>query len=250
MTKKVVNKKLIVTTNFRGQNESKLGKSFNTLQSNMAANPDIVPTISPMPDVVAIKISTRQALITTGGTLRAQLKQNTEDINSADTELKSIFTDQWATQIQNTPGITLNQIKALSFGAKGFDSGHSAGESAGTTASSDKGAGSAPVIAKITQAAHLEHIVHIVNNITGKIGHPDNILRTDVYGQTDGPEPIDLAALIANGGGYLGTAKRGKYISQLNAASIGSIEYYIVVYVDKKTLKPVAQSPVVDATII
>ena len=247
---KVTNKKIIVTTNFDGLTEAELGLSFNKLQSNMAANPTIVPTISPTPAVVATKITARTDLFTKRATLQAQLKQNTADIHSADADLKNIFTDQWATQIQNTPGITINQIKLLAFGTKGVDNGHSSGSSAGTTASTDKGAGSAPVIIKVVQAAHLEHILHIHNNLTGKIGIPDNILRTDIYAQTGGTQPADLAALIANGGGYLGTAKRGKYTNLLSVSNLGKTEYYIAVYVDKSTLKPVAQSSVENAMII
>jgi succinyl-CoA synthetase beta subunit len=68
---------------------------------------------------------------------------------------------------------------------------------------------------------------------------------------TGGTAPINLAALIANGGGWLGTASRGKYINPfvVTAANQGNPEYYIAVYIEKTTKKPAAQSNEDSATI-
>ena len=57
------------------------------------------------------------------------------------------------------------------------------------------------------------------NNITGKIGHPKDVLRVDIYAQTGGTAPANLAALVTNGGGWLGTTKRGKYINQFTVTA-------------------------------
>jgi hypothetical protein len=92
--------------------------------------------------------------------------------------------------------------------------------------------------------------LHIHNNITGKRRVPKGMLRVDVYGYTGAAGLViaDLAALIALGGGYLGEASRGKFVNAFTA-NAGKTEYYVAVYVDKKTKKPASQSPVASSII-
>ena len=245
MSKKVVNKKIIVVTNFKNQTEAELGKTFNKLQNGGATNAPAGLVLNPTPAAVETQITARNNLFITRSGLQAQLKQNTEDIHKADTALKNVFTDQWATQIQNFGGITVNQIKGMAFGIKGLDG------TGITVADTQKTASSAPVIIKIDTDVHGQHTLHIHNNITGKIGHPKDVLRVDIYAQNGGTAPANLAALIANGGGWMGTAKRGKYINPfvVTAANKNTVEYYIAVYILKATKKPAAQSNVENAVI-
>jgi hypothetical protein len=245
MSPKVTDKKTIVTTNFEGQTETELGKSFNKLQNGGATNAPTGLTLNPTPAQVLTKITARTGLITTRSGLEAQLKQNTKDIHTADSGLKAIFTDQWASEIQSFPGITVNQILGMGFGVKGLEPQGLLVMDAAKTATS------APVIIRIETDIKGQHSLHIHNNITGKIGHPKDVLRIDIYGQTGGNAPANLAALIANGGGWMGTAKRGKYVNQftVTAANQGKIEFYIAVYIMKATKKPAAQSVVESATI-
>ena len=235
---KIVNKKIIVTTNFNNQTETELGTAFNKLQNGVATNAPTGLTVSPTAASVLTQITARAALFTVRSGLEAQLKQNTENIHTADKALKTIFTDQWATQIQNFAGITVNQVKGMGFGVKGIDSPST------TVIDTAKNASSAPVIIKIDTDVKEQHSVHIHNNITGKIAFPKDVLRVDIYAQTGGAAPANLAALIANGGGWLGTAKRGKYINQfvVTPANRDKPEYYIAVYIDRATKKPAAQS--------
>ena len=245
MCAKVVDKKIIVTTNFDHQTETELGKSFNKLQNGGATNAPTGLTLNPTAASVATKLTARTALITTRSGLEAQLKQNTKDIHKADSDLKTIFTDNWATQIQNFTGITVNQILGMGFGVKGLE------PSGPLVMDTAKTATSAPVIIRIETDIKGQHTIHIHNNVTGKIGHPKDVERIDIYGQTGGTAPASLAALIANGGGWLGTAKRGKYVNQfaVSAANQGKSEFYIAVYILKATKKPAAQSVVESATI-
>jgi hypothetical protein len=247
MSKKVLTKKIIVTTNFSHLSEAALGTTFSKLQNGGATNSPAGLVLSPTPAAVLTQINARNGLFTTRSGLQAQLKQNTEDIGKADTALKTLFTDQWATQIQNFGGITVNQVKGLGFGSKGIDTGHAATSVADTA----RTASSAPVIIKIDTDVHGQHTLHIHNNITGKIGHPKDVLRIDLYAQNGGTAPANLAALIANGGGWLGTAKRGKYINPfiVTATNKNTVEYYIAVYIEKATKKPAAQSNVENAVI-
>ena len=121
MSQKVVDKKIIVTTNFEHLPETELGKSFNKLQNGGATNAPAGLALNPTPAAVATKLTTRTGLITTRSGLESQLKQNTKDIHKADSDMKTIFTDQWASQIQNFPGITVNQILGMGFGVKGLE---------------------------------------------------------------------------------------------------------------------------------
>ena len=238
MSTKVVNKKIIPAANLDHMTEADLGVAFNKLQNGVATNAPTGLTVSPTAANVLTQISNRTVLLTQRSSLEAQLKQNTTNIHVADTALKTVFTSQWATQIQNFAGITVAQIKGMGFGVKGIDSQST------TVDEASKNASSAPVIIKIDTDVKGQHTIHVHNNITGKIGIPKDVLRIDIYGQTGGTAPTNLATLITNGGGWLGTAKRGKYINQFTVtpANIDKPEYYIAVYINKATKKPAAQS--------
>src|ERR1035437_147296 len=110
-------------------------------------------------------------------------------------------------QTQAAIGGDVNKAATLHFGIKGISGGK-----AQTITVDEMGRtiGSAPVIIRIDVLAGVQTL-HVVNNITRKIGHGKNILRADVYGQTGGTPPTTLAELIANVGGWLGTIKRGKF---------------------------------------
>ena len=255
-SKKVLNKKLILTADFQGKTqEEKLTKETDMVKAQIA-NPTLVPTLNPtaaavQADIVAIT-DPNTGLIHQRAVLEAQTKALTLQINKGIEDLKNIIVDQWMPQTQTaltaTPALAAvaeSNAALLLFGVKGQATGH------GTTtiANTARTAASAPVIAKIDNL-HNQQTLHIHNNITGKIGHPKDILRVDVYGQTGGTQPADLAALIANGGGWLGTAKRGKFVYTPTTANMGKTEYYIAVYIDKTTLKPIANSVVASEAII
>jgi hypothetical protein len=246
-SKKVVNKKIVVTSNLNNLSETELEKSFDKLQT-AAANAPGGLVLNPTPAAVLTQINARKALITDRENHLALAKQDTENIGKADTTLKNIFTSQWANQIQNFAGITVAQIKAMAYGVKGISGG-----TAETTSVMEmsKTVTSAPVIVKVDTDVIGEQIAHIHNNITGKRGHGKDILRVDVYAQYGGTLPANLAALQAAGGQLLGTAERGVYINPIvtTAANKNTNVYYIAVYVGKKTKKIVAQSVVFTAVI-
>ena len=245
MSTKVVNKKIIPAANLDHLPEADLSIAYNRLQNGVATNSPTGLTVNPTPANVLIQINSRTTLLTQRSSLEAQLKQNTTNIHSADTALKTIFANQWASQIQNFAGITVAQVKGMGYGVKGLES------PVATVEDTSKNASSAPVIIKIDTEVKGQHALHIHNNITGKIGIPKDVLRIDIYGQTGGTAPTNLASLITNGGGWLGTAKRGKYINQFTVtpANLDKPEYYIAVYIDKATKKPAAQSTVESASI-
>jgi hypothetical protein len=246
-SKKVLNKKLILTADFTGLTlEEKLTKQTNMVKAQIA-NPTIVAGLTPtaaavQADIVAIT-DPNTGLIHQRAVLEAQTQSLTLQINKGETAIKDIIVSQWMPQTQTALTGTTNaesNAALLLFGVKGSITGHATT----TVASTARTAASAPVIVKIDTGVAGQHTLHIHNNITGKRSHPADVLRVDIYGQTGGTAPANLAALIANGGGWLGTAKGGKYVSPfiVTAANQGKVEYYIAVYIEKATKKPAAQS--------
>ena len=251
MGKKVLNKKLILTADFKGLTlEERLSKEANMAKAQ-AANAGIVAGLNPTATAVQTQITELTdpltGLIHQRGVLKAQEEALTIQINKAEKAIRDIILDQWMPQTQTaltaTPALALTSesyAALLLFGIKG----QTGGTAATGNSAMDKAEESAPVIVRIETNIKGQHTIHVHNNITGKIGHPKDVARVDIYGQTGGTAPANLAALIANGGGWLGTAKRGKYVNPLtvNATTQGKPEYYIAVYIDKETKKPAAQS--------
>ena len=216
---------------------------MTNMQAAAVTNPTYVSGLNPTPAEVITQIEALQGLVTLRDTLLEQVKTITEKIHLADDALTTVFTDGWAPQAQTAIAGDTTKAKTLGYGIKGTDTGHTPINTAIA-----KVLESSPLIGKIDINTHLQHTLHILNDATGKKKLPVGILRIDVYGVTGGNEPADLAALITAGGGYLGEATAGKFVNAFTG-NVGKIEYYIAVYVDKKTKKPVAQSPVASALI-
>lgn len=236
-TKKKLSKKLIVTVNFDGLSEPKLGQKMTDMATAAQNNPTIVPGLTPTPASVLAKILARQTLLTQRDTLRASQKQNTEQIHQAETDLKNIFTDQWATQVQLAIGTDASKAKLLLFGVKGEDSGHSDVVVA-------KAANSHPMISRIDSNVHLQQTLHTNNSISGNNKLPDDAKQIDIYEQIGGTAPADIKLMT-----HVGIAKRGKFINHFEAADLGKTVFYIAAYIDKKTLKPLELSPVASAIV-
>ena len=254
MAKKVLTKKLILTADFKGLDlEGRLEKETNMAKAQ-ADNPNIVPGLSPAAAAVQTSIvaitDPHTGLLHQRAAAKALEESLTVQINNAEKAIRTIIVSEWMPETQSaiTGNINAESYAAtLQFGIKGQTTGHTPI----TVAELAKSVASAPVIVRIDFSVHGQHIVHVHNNITGKIGHPTDVERIDIYGQTGGAAPTNLAALITNGGGWLGSCKRGKFINQftVSATNIGKVEYYIAVYIEKATMKPGAQSLPESATI-
>jgi hypothetical protein len=170
------------------------------------------------------------------------MKQITAQIHANDVNLTNIFVEQWAPLVKTAIGNDPVKAKLLGWGIKSFDSGHTPTSAA---LAKEIVIASRPEITRIDINVHLQHSIHIVNNISGKRRLPKGILRIDVYGQTGGTMPTDFSLM----GRALGQASRGKFVHAFTMADVGKIQYYIAVYIDKKTKQPVAQSPVASAMI-
>ncbi len=229
-------KKLVLTVNLHGLKEQDKLQKMSDMQAAHLANTAWIPGLTPAPSAVGTSITTAKAILTTRNSLREQLKQATEQFHLADKTLTNIFVS-WAAQVQDAISGDTTKAKALGYGEKGQGVKHPINDE------------SAPVIVKIDINVRGEHKLHLANNLTKKRKLPPGIARIDIYGQTGGDAPLDLAHLIINGGGYLGEATKAEFVNALPTGNVGKVEYYIAVYVGKKTKKPVAQSMVESAMI-
>ncbi len=240
-------KKLILALNLWSLTEAARIKKQLDIANAHTANPALVPGLTPTPASVITMINTQSGYYTLRDSLIEQMKQVTENIHKNGTAINDIFVDQWAPQTQVAIGTDASKAKLLGYGIKGQDTGHTP-----VIASIEKVIvlSSHPVIVKIDVNTHDVHFLHIHNNLTGKRKLPAGMLRVDIYGYTGAAGLViaDLAALIALGGGYLGEASRGKF-TNVFTTNTGKTEYYVAVYVDKKTKKPASQSPVASGII-
>ncbi|HEX7412482.1 MAG TPA: hypothetical protein VF411_00450 [Bacteroidia bacterium] len=251
-SKKVVNKKVVLTADFYGLTQEEKLKKETDMTLAQKNNPLLVPGLNP----TAVVIQNRIIALTDPNTglvhelemVRANEKTLVGQIADEVKAIESIIVSEWMSQTQSAIAGDVNKAATLKFGVKGVSGG---GAQTSSVMEMAKTATSAPVIVKIDTDVHDEHILHIHNNITNKRGHGKDILRVDMYAQNGGTLPINFAALIANGGQLLGTAERGVYINTIIAttANSGTTVYYIAVYISKKTKKPVAYSVVASAKI-
>ncbi len=237
MSKKKLVKKLIIVLLFYGiALEEKLQKMFNIATAH-AANATLVPGLTPAPSAILTKIAATRTLISNRDALAEQMKSITQQITDNVDDLTNTYVSEWATQTQNA-GITEANALLLGYSVKGKKEAVPLPEN------------SAPLIKTININVHSQHTISIINTLSGKTGLPEGVLRIDVYGQTGGTRPADLAALMANGGGYLGQASRGKFVYNFNVSKPGDVEYYIAVYVDKTTKKPIRFSMVESGVLV
>ena len=254
MTQKKLEKKFILTANFAKTEDEKLEKETNIVKAQID-NPTYVPGLNPTAASVELQIvaitDPATGLIAQRDAARALEKNLTGKVNQAINSVQDIITRQWLPQVEavlkNDPD-KLNKAKTLQLGVKTIDTGETP---VGASIAKEISLNYFPDISRIDVNVHDQHTIHIKDNLTGKRRLHPGILRVDVYGFTgaQGLAIADLSALIALGGGYLGEAAKGKFVNTFDSSSTGKTEYYVVVYVSKKTKKPVAQSKVVSALI-
>ncbi len=237
MSKKKLKKKLVVTTNQKGMTESELVQDSVDKIKAMGDNNTIVPTPDPTILVMGGKAEDIQKNIIKRDLLKQELKDVTVQISSGLSDIKSKFVDKWAKQIQDAVGDDEGKVKLLKFGIKGIDDGHAEPPI--------NVYNSRPVILKIDVGTHLQHTLEIVNSETKKISLPYKAKHTDVYAFLGDEQPSDIKKMQ-----YLGIAQKGKFTHYLEAAELGKTIWYIVVYVDKKSIKPQQLSVAEKATVV
>ncbi len=237
VTKKKLIKKLIVTVNLDGLTETERIKKMTDMAIAAQNNPTVVPGLSPTPAQVITRIQAETSLMVQRDTMRASQKQLTAQIYQADFDLKNIFTDQWAPLVQQTIGNDVSKAKLLGFGIKGMDDG-SVDEEVALASNSH------PIISHIDVNVHLQQTLHIKNSQSGSIKLPSDAKQIYIYEQIGGEAPTDIKQMV-----HAGIVNRGRFINHFDVADLGKTVYYIAVYIDRKTLKPLEQSPIEKAII-
>ncbi|MGD0710242.1 MAG: hypothetical protein ABR968_03600 [Bacteroidales bacterium] len=232
MTKKKLVKKAVVASNLEGKTETDFVKAVEDIVQAALNNPTLVPALNPTSATVQTKATNLNTLLITRDTLRAQQKQNTELIIKAEDELKDIINRQWAPYVQIQIGGDVSKAKLLNYGVKGVDDGHTAKV---ITLAVD----SHPLLKRIDLNIHLQQTLHFVNSNSGKNKLPADAKQIDIYEQVGGTVPTSIKTMT-----HVGIAKRGKFINHFDTTELGKVIYYIAVYIDKKTLLPLEQSPV------
>jgi len=223
MSKKTFKKKVIVTANFGGLNETETTEKAEGYGTAMKANPDIVAGIKPTAVELLEKVGNVKSIALEYAEIVKSLKSKTEEFHIAQQEVKDIIVNQWVGQVQTACGDDTKSIKLLGFGIKGDDN----------STSDDvigKAVESFPIINSITSKAHLIHVLDIKNSETCKRRLPKDAKQTNIYGQIGGTTaPNDVTKMI-----NLGIASKGKYTQTFDPADFGKPVYYIPAYISKK----------------
>ena len=183
------------------------------------------------------KATTLDSLYATRDSLRQQQKTNTEQIIETQNDLVNSITSLWMPQVQQAIASDATKAKTLGYGIKSEDTGHTDNVVA-------KAADSHPMVNHVDINIHLQHTLHIINSISGHAKLPADANQIDIYEQLDGTAPTTIKGMQ-----YLGIAKKGKFINHFDSTDLGKTVHYIVVYIDKKNLKPLEISPVVSTVV-
>jgi hypothetical protein len=239
-TKKKLEKELVLTVNFGGLTETDFVKKANGMVKAEVDNPTLVPGLNPATSIVQGKINNLVTYYTTRDTLRNQQKANTKLIWDTHDSIVNIITNQWRPEAQTALTGTASaeaNAKLLGFGTKGIDTGSS-------TLLVERAATSHPVIREIDENVHLQQTLHTINSASGRNKLPADAKHIEIYEQIGGVVPTSIKTMA-----HVGICKHGKFINHFDIADLGKIVYYIALYVDKKTLQILEQSPVVSAII-
>jgi hypothetical protein len=201
-------------------------------------NPLIAPDLDPTPLIMTGKATSLDTMVKERAVLEEALAAKTVKINELKAEITNDINNSWAPEAQKAVAGDIEKATLLAWHIKGVITGES-------KVVVGMAADSHPVINYIDNTNHLEHKVSIVNNITGNVAVPKDASRTEVYMQIGGTTPPDDISKM----NHIGPARIGKLINTFDIADLGKIVYYMVVYINRKTQKPMIQSPVFSATI-
>jgi hypothetical protein len=228
---------IIVVAGLSELTDSEFVDNVDLKADGVIANPGVVPNIDPDGTDVKTSVTEMKKEMTERDLLLNQAQQKTSNIQSMRKEITKTMTGKWANQIQNAPGIDQGKVELLNFKVKG------------TTERQPPEPDNLPVIINIDINVKGQHTLNIISGKSKKKGLPYGIDRVDIYGQTGGNMPANLAELITNGGTYLGEAVKGKFINVFTNQKSGVPQFYIAVYILKKTKKIFSQGPVANAMI-
>jgi len=238
MTVKKLIKKLILILNLKILTDLQFVSKVKNMIKLAITNAAIIPDLTPTPTELKDKVDKIDGYITDRQGLIEQQKTLTEKIQNLISEVNDNLVDEWMPYVQTTIAGNKELAKTLGYGIKG----QAETEKLPLTC--------VPVVTGIDTNVIGHHILTVICGMDKRTALPKGILRIDVYGQTGGDKPADLVHLIMAGGGYLGQVSKGKFDYELPIDKKGVVEYYILVYIDKKTKKPFSQSIVYSESLV
>jgi hypothetical protein len=221
MTKKKLNKKLIVVANQQKLTESERIQNSKDKVNAQIEFPTIVSGIDPAPAAVQTILTGIDANVNKRNLLLEEAMGLTETINADLDKVNNIFVDKWAHQIQDSPGIDLGKVKQLKFYVKGIYDGQAEPVV--------KVSNSHPQLDDLIKVSHLKHILNMVNSTTKKIALPEDAEGIEVYSFIGPTPPADYKDMK-----YLGTAEKGKFTVTFTEEEMGRTIWYFAIYIPRK----------------
>jgi len=222
MSKKVTEKKIILTTNFHGKTEDeKLDKSQTIAQKQ--SDTGYVATLNPSAAQMLLDIAAARTLKAKRLVQEAATKTTTEQFNDAIYTITDTITRTWAAQTETAIGRDKNKAIELGYDIKGIVGGK-------TAKSKILIADSHLVIKEVKNSGALMHTISVINSLTDDFTLPDDADHVDIFEIEGGDTP----PISLKGATYLGVVKHGQFINCFPPEMINKTIWYIVCYVPKK----------------
>jgi len=238
--KRVLKKELIVISNLKGLKMGDFTKKVKGYCTAHTDNPTIVTNLSPTTTVVEAKIESIIEIEAERTEIFKSYMQKTNLMNSIKRDVTNDINNGWCNQVQNAVAGDTSKVILLGYGIKGIINGASP-----ANALIGRAMESYPSISKIVSTISCQHKIFTRNSATGKVKLPSDAKSIEIYMQIGGLTPPTEIKNMS----HLGSCTRGNLINKFDTADIGKIVYYIAVYMDKKTKKPIGFSHVASAMV-
>ena len=237
MTQKKLVKIAEPTANLSGLNDGDFIVKADGYGQAMLNKPLIVPGIKPTAVELIAEVDDWKVLQQEREQILKDSIAKTEEMAAKRSKINHIIAKEWLGQVQIACKGDIALYKELGYGTKGVDNGTS-------TEVVGKASESTPIITNIEINSYLQHKVHISNNMSMSEAVPADASALYLYEQIGGVEPLTTAGMQ-----FLGAVKNAKFITEFQPEDLGKTVYYMAVYIDRKTNKPLTLSPVAKAVI-
>jgi hypothetical protein len=209
----------IVTTNLDHLDDNAFMKRSNDLIKYEEDNPLVFPDLAPKPSVERILWDETNLLLEKRDIIVHQLKGMTEQIHKNSKTMKADLR-AWASQAENTAGVTKEKVKTALFGIKGEDDQH--GDSPVSVNNS------LPVITKVVSELPLHLTVYVENDKTHQVTLPDDAANLDLYMGYSEADVKDPKKRI-----HLGRVRYGKFVAHFDASDLNKDVWFGAIYEPK-----------------
>jgi hypothetical protein len=234
---KLLDKKLIVTTNFKGLSQDALLDKMQAIVNNLAKYNADFPNPSPPTAEVQAQLDALWKVREEFQTLRKQQQALTQQQYQMLEALTTVFVNRWAPYVQQQADGDAAKVLETGFGIKGNEDGKGEHSLAATIADSY------PLSHQIDTQIHLQHTLYFINSVTTRKAKPADADRIEIFEQISDTRPQSL-----NGMKYVGSTSKPVFINHFDASDAGKTVYYAFRYVNTQN-KPGIESPIQSAII-